>query len=77
MIQILKKLFKDNPATSKIVLKDKCSDCGRDTAIEIAPTSGGFGLQGGMLIKRPNDGYLTRCPACYEANPTLDDHQNS
>jgi len=68
MIEILKKLFDANPEKSTIVLKEKCSDCGSETIIEITPTSGGFGLQGGILFKCSPDGYLAKCPACCEAN---------
>ena len=75
MIEILKKMFEANPEKSKIVLTDKCSDCGRETIVEITPTSGGFGLQGGILFKCPPDGYLAKCPDCYEANPKI--HENS
>jgi hypothetical protein len=38
----------------------KCSDCGRETIIEITPTSGGFGLKGGALIS-----YLKTCAIRY------------
>jgi hypothetical protein len=55
MIEILKKMFEDNPEKSTLVLKEKCSDCGIDTSIEITPTSSGFGLQGGVLFKSSND----------------------
>jgi hypothetical protein len=66
MIEILKKLFEANPEKSTIVLKDKCSDCGCETIIEITPTSEGFGLQGGALNKCSSDGYLAKCTACYQ-----------
>ena len=69
MIEILRKMFEANPEKSTIVLKDKCSDCGYKTIIEITPVSEGFGLQGGVLLKCPPDGYLAKCPACYEASP--------
>ena len=68
MIEILKEMFEANPGKSKIVLTEKCSDCGRETVIEITPTSGGFGLQGGVLTKCSPDGYLAKCPDCDEAN---------
>ena len=64
MIEILKKLFEANPEKSTIVLKEKCSQCGCETIIEITPTSTGFGLQGGTLNKCSPDGYLAKCPAC-------------
>ena len=53
MIKILRKIFEANPGKSTIVLKDKCSDCGCETIIEITPTSAGYGLQGGALFN-PN-----------------------
>ena len=67
MIEILKEMFKADPEKSKIVLKDNCSVCGCDTTIETTPTSGGFGLQGGGLIKCSPDGYLVKWSACYQA----------
>ncbi len=54
MIEILRKMFEANPEKPTIVLKDKCSDCGCKTIIEITPTSGGFGLQGGALFYPEN-----------------------
>lgn len=68
MVEILRKMFEANPEKSKIVLKEKCSDCGCDTTIEITPTSGGFGLMGGALIKSSNDEYIAKCPTCYKAH---------
>ena len=73
MIEILRKMFEANPEKSTIVLKDKCSDCGCETIIEITPTSGGFGLQGGVLFKCSPDKYLAKCPACNEASPKIND----
>jgi hypothetical protein len=64
MIEILRKIFEANPEKSKIVLKKKCSDCGCDTIIEITPTSGGYGLQGGVLVKSSTDNFIVKCPNC-------------
>ena len=72
MIEILRKMFKANPEKSTIVLKDKCSDCGCNTIIEISPTSGGYGLQGGVLFKSSTDNYIAKCPDCYETNFKID-----
>ena len=71
MIEILGKMFESNPKKSTIVLKGKCSDCGREATIDIAPTSGGFGLQGGALFKCSPDGYLAKCPYCYQVNSKI------
>lgn len=68
MIEILKKMFKTNPGKSTIGIVGTCSICGKKTNIEITPTSGGFGLQGGVLFKCKPDGYLVKCPDCHEAN---------
>jgi phage FluMu protein Com len=73
MIEILKKLFEANPEKSTIKLKKKCSDCGCATILEITETSGGFGLQGGVLFKSSTDKYIVKCPDCIEANPKIDD----
>ncbi|GAF69733.1 unnamed protein product [marine sediment metagenome] len=73
MIEILRKMFEANPEKSRIVIKGKCSDCGREATIDITPTSGGFGLQGGALFKCSADGYLVKCPDCYQVNPIIHD----
>ena len=71
MIEILRKMFEAHPEKSTIVLNAKCSDCGREATIHITPTSGGFGLQGGALFKCSIDGYLVRCPDCYQVKPRI------
>jgi len=74
VIEILRKLFEANPEKSTIVLNGKCSDCGCDTIIEITPTSGGFGLNGGALLKYSPDDYLVKCHGCYKADPKIQDN---
>jgi ribosomal protein S27E len=73
MIETLKKICEANTEKSTIVLKGKCSDCGCETIIEITPTSGGFGLQGGALFKYSPDYYLVKCHDCYQVNPIIHD----
>lgn len=77
MLEILRKMFEENPGRSTIVLKDECSDCGCETIIEITPTSEGFGLQGGALFKCSPDGFFFRCPACCQANSKANEYQES
>jgi hypothetical protein len=72
MIEMLRKTFSANPEKSVIVLTAKCSDCGCDVIIEITPTSGGFGLQGGALLKCSSDGYSIKCPNCYKVNRMIE-----
>ena len=69
MIEILKKMFETNPEKSTIVLKEKCSDCGCDTVLKITPTSGGFGIQGGVLYKSSNDNFIVKCLPISEQPP--------
>jgi len=71
MIEILRKIFDTSPEESTIVLKEKCSICGSDVLVEITPTSGGFGLQGGALFKSSPDVYVTKCLGCYTSNPNV------
>ena len=73
MIEILRTLFEANPEKSTIVLNGKCSDCGGETIIEITPTSGGFGLKGGALLKYSPGDYLMKCHDCYQVNPIMQD----
>jgi len=73
MIKILRKMFEANPERSTIKLKDKCSDCGCEIILEITATSGGFGLQGGVLFKSSTDKYIVKCPACIEGDPKIDE----
>jgi hypothetical protein len=73
MIEILRKIFEANPKKSTITLNGKCSDCGHETIIEITPTSGGFGLQGGSLFKCSLDKYTAKCLACYKVYPKIDE----
>ena len=75
MIEILKKMFEENPKKTTIVLQGKCSACSCRTIIEITPTSGGFGLHGGALLKSSPDKHLIKCPDCYHENPKIADNQ--
>ncbi len=68
MLEILKKMFEANPERSTIVLKEKCSACGCEVLIDITPTSGGYGLQGGALFESSTDEYSAICAACCKAN---------
>jgi hypothetical protein len=77
MIEKLRKLFEANPEKSTMVLDGKCSDCGCDTIIEITPTSGGFGLKGGALIKYSPEDYIVKCHDCYQSNSIIPDSYKS
>ena len=68
MLEVLKKMFEAKPERSTIVLKEKCSACGCEVLIDITPTSGGYGLQGGALFECSTDDYCVKCAACFKAN---------
>lgn len=72
LIEILRKIFKDKPEKSTIVLKGKCSDCGCKIILSITSTSGGFGMQGGVLFRCSPSRYFAKCPDCYKVNPNID-----
>jgi len=65
MIDILRKIFEANPEKSTIIINGKCSECERTLIVEIKPTSGGYGLQGGILVKSSLEAYFITCPKCY------------
>jgi len=58
-------------------LKEKYSDCERETIIEITPTSGGFGFMGGALLMSSNDKFIAKCISCYEKHFKIDDNQKN
>ena len=65
MIEVLRNIFEANPEKSTITINGKCSDCERKVTVEIKPTSGGYGLLGGILVKRSPENYSITCPECY------------
>ena len=71
MIHMLRKIFESNPGRSTIALKTTCSDCGYEVILHITSTSGGFGVQGGALFGRSQDGYFAKCSDCYTDNPKI------
>ena len=71
MLEILRKKFESNPEKSIIVFKEKCSECGHESTIDVTRTSSGFGVRGGNLCKSYNDKYIVMCAACIEANPKI------
>ncbi len=72
MVEILQKLFNSRSEKSKITLNDICSDYKSEVVIQITPTSGGFGLQGGALFKNSISGYYAKCPVCYKVDSKTD-----
>ena len=67
-VEILRKTFEANPGKTTIDLNEKCSDCGCEVIFSITRTSGGFGLNGGALLKGENESCLAKCPDCNSAD---------
>ena len=66
MIKILRKMFLDSPDKSQIKLNGACQSCKKPMAIDIVPTSGGFGILGGVLTDlTPDRHYRLLCPVCH------------
>jgi len=72
MIDVLRKIFEANPEKSTITINGKCSDCGRKVIVEIKRTSGGYGLQGGILVKCSPEKYSITCLECYNFNSKME-----
>ena len=64
MIDILKNIFEANEEKSDIVLKEKCVECRKEVVIKITPTSDGYGLQGGNILKSSARSYSVKCTDC-------------
>ena len=64
-VNTLEEMFAENPPGTPVIIDKTCIECGCDVAIEIHRTSGGFGLQGGILL-RANNQTVARCLACHE-----------
>ena len=64
----LNRIFKrhNNAAADFIRYDGKCRQCGRDTRVEIIKTSGGYGLQGGVLYESNNHNFLILCSGCFK-----------
>ena len=64
-METLRKIFADNGPKSPVIIQRTCSECGCDVKIELHKTSGGFGLQGGILLERDHL-MVADCLQCYE-----------
>lgn len=66
--ETLKKIFEETPSKSKTAVKSKCVDCGCEVIVNITLTSGGFGLQGGVLLEYLPNRPTVKCLDCYKAD---------
>ncbi len=65
-IRILRKMFLDSPDKSQMTLNGECQNCKKAMAVDIVPTSRGFGVMGGVLTElTPDRRYRLLCPKCH------------
>ena len=64
-LDTLRMIFGDNPSDRPVIIHQTCCDCGCDVEIEVHKTSGGFGLQGGILLESGGK-IVADCLKCYE-----------
>jgi hypothetical protein len=65
-IESLDGMFGQVNNASHCTYEGKCHNCGCDAQVEITKTSGGYGLQGGVLCETNPQKLLILCSVCYE-----------
>ena len=60
-------MFETDTEKTTIELEAKCSYCGSKAGHEFTRTSGGYGLNGGTLLKGKDESCLVKCADCYNA----------
>ena len=65
-VESLKKLFEHNDNARHIYYEGTCYNCGCDVKIEIAKTTAGYGLLGGVLYEKDPSVFWVRCDSCYK-----------
>ena len=65
LVEKIKKMFIDDSESNLILVDGECHICGEKTIIEIAKTSGGFGINGGMLQEIHQNQLNIFCIDCY------------
>ena len=65
-IDSLNKIFERNKHPKTCTYRGDCNICGCSLKIEIAKTSGGYGLNGGVLYEPDPERYVALCIDCYE-----------
>ena len=70
-LDTLNKLFASHTSTKPIRSRSLCRDCGGEVEIEICRTTGGYGLQGGVLYEPEPKKFIAKCTKCYKKGPEL------
>ena len=70
-LKTLNLIFSDKKDQKRLVSDGRCCDCGHPVNIGITRTSGGFGLDGGVLYEPRPGQIVSKCPDCYRRRPRL------
>ena len=65
LLEKINRIFWQNSAKNPMTINGKCNICGEKTMIEIVKTSGGFGVNGGMVRETGHDRMNPICLGCY------------
>jgi hypothetical protein len=58
-------MFENNNDPNQCVYRGQCRDCGGEVEITITKTSGGYGLDGGILYEQNPKGVWALCDDCF------------
>ena len=67
-VESLNKIFEQHNNANGFRYEGKCHKCDCDTQVEITKTSGGYGLQGGVLYESNTRNILILCSKCIKKN---------
>lgn len=67
-VKLLNEMSEHNNSAQYFTYRGQCYYCGRDVEVEITKTSGGYGLQGGVLCGSKPEGIFVCCIDCQVKN---------
>jgi hypothetical protein len=67
-VESLKKIFEHHNNANEFSYEGNCHKCGCHTKVKITKTSGGYGLQGGVLFEQLSRNILILCSECIKKN---------
>jgi hypothetical protein len=70
-LKTLNLIFAEKKDQKRLASDGRCCDCGHPVSIGITRTSGGFGMDGGVLYEPRPGQIVSKCPDCYRRKPQL------
>ena len=64
-VETLNRIFEVNNNAGYLCIEGKCNHCQCDTKVEISRTTGGYGLQGGVLYQSNARKSTILCSKCF------------